>query len=68
MKLFWMIFAGLCIIIAAVFLWQRDFNVAFVLATVGLVGWFLNYRIQMKELVSASEADNSEEDDLDEVQ
>ncbi len=68
MKLFWMIFAGLCIMVAAVFLWQRDLNVAFVIATLGLIAWFLNYRIQIKEIASASESDGSEEEDLDEAQ
>jgi len=64
-KVFWMIFAGLCIALAAVFLWQRDLILAFVIATVGLIAWFLNYRIQMKQIVSASESDRSQKEDLD---
>jgi len=61
-----MIIAGLCIAIAAIFIVRRDFNTAFVIATIGLVAWFLNYRIQMKELTSAGENQqdsNSETED-----
>jgi len=29
-------------------------NAAFVVATIGIVAWFLNYRIQMKEITAAA--------------
>ena len=62
-----MIIAGLCITVAAVFLLQRDFNAAFVIAAIGMIAWFLNYRIQMKELTADSQRDkNMEMKDLDE--
>ena len=54
MKLLWLIVAGACIIVAAVFLWRTDFSTAFVVATIGTVAWFLNYRIQMKEITAAA--------------
>jgi uncharacterized membrane protein YhfC len=63
-----MIIAGLCIAIAAIFIVRRDFNTAFVIATIGLVAWFLNYRMQMKELTAAGENQqdsNSETEELD---
>lgn len=53
--------AGVCIIAAAFFLLQRDLNTAFVVAALGLVSWFLNYRIQMKEITAA--ADREQTDD-----
>jgi len=62
-----MIIAGLCITVAAVFLLRRDFNAAFVIAAIGMIAWFLNYRIQMKELTADSQRDkNMEMKDLDE--
>ncbi|MDQ2977232.1 MAG: hypothetical protein M3R69_17695 [Acidobacteriota bacterium] len=59
MKLFWMIVAGVCIITAAVFMLLRDFNTAFVIAALGMVAWFLNYRAQMKEIVTAADLEQS---------
>jgi len=54
-----MIIAGLCITVAAVFLLRRDFNTAFVTAAIGMIAWFLNYRIQMKELRADTQQDES---------
>ena len=50
-----MIVAGVAIVAAGVFLWRRDFNTAFVIAALGMVAWFLNYRAQMKEITAAAE-------------
>ncbi len=67
MKSVWMIIAGLCITVAAVFLLRRDFNAALVIAAIGMIAWFLNYRIQMKELTADTRQDKSREmKDLDE--
>ena len=54
-----MILAGVCIIAAAFFLLRRDLNTAFVIAVLGLVSWFLNYRIQMKEIITAADLEKS---------
>ena len=59
MKLFWMILAGACIMVAAFFLVRRDFDKAFVTAALGLVSWFLNYRAQMKEIIVAANLQES---------
>jgi hypothetical protein len=37
----------------------RDFNTAFVVAALGMVAWFLNYRAQMKEIVTAADLEQS---------
>ncbi|MDQ1637514.1 MAG: hypothetical protein QOF62_853 [Pyrinomonadaceae bacterium] len=58
MKVFWMIAAGICIAVAAFFLARRDFNSAFVVATAGMIFWFLNYRAQMKEVIAAADAED----------
>jgi len=62
-KLLWLIVAGVCIVVAGYFLWRRDFDTAFVIAALGAVAWFLNYRTQLKEITRAADAfENSEED------
>jgi preprotein translocase subunit SecF len=59
-----MIVAGVCIVVAGFFLLRNDLNTAFVIAVLGLVAWFLNYRTQMKEVIRA--ADIQESSDIDE--
>lgn len=71
MKLFWLIVAGGCVAVAAVFLLRGDFNRAFVVAAVGMLAWFLNYRMQVKEKLAArdsAEEENIEVNDLNEDQ
>jgi preprotein translocase subunit YajC len=60
MKLFWMIVAGICIAAAAVYMLKGDFNTAFVIAVLGMIFWFFNYRAQMKEVISAAEVQDKE--------
>lgn len=69
MKTFWMIIAGLCITAAAVFLLRGDFDTAFVVATIGTIAWFLNFRTQMTEITNVSDSDQQKimgAEDLDE--
>ncbi len=63
MKLFWMILSGVCIVVAAFFLLRGELNTAFVIAVLGSVAWFLNYRMQLKTIVDAAELEqrNNEE-------
>ncbi len=71
MKLFWLILAGSCVAVAAVLLLSGDFDRAFVVAAVGMVAWFLNYRMQVKEKLAATDAaqeESVEGNDLDEDQ
>jgi uncharacterized membrane protein YedE/YeeE len=67
MKIFWMILAGVCIITAAVFILRRDFNTAFVIAALGMVAWFLNYRAQMRQIVVAADLERDKEEQDGEV-
>ncbi|CAN5815892.1 hypothetical protein BH18ACI4_BH18ACI4_03720 [soil metagenome] len=62
MKLFWLIVAGGCVGVAAVFLLRGDFNSAFVIAAIGMVAWFLNYRMQAKEKILAKDSDQDHGD------
>ena len=67
MKLVWLISAGICIVVAAVFLLLGQFNAAFVVAVVGLVSWFLNYRAQVsRHLEGQEQQPNDQEVDDDE--
>lgn len=71
MKLFWLIVAGGCVAVAGVFLLRGDFDRAFVVAAVGMLAWFLNYRMQVKEKLTAMDAveeETIEVNDLDEDQ
>lgn len=56
-------------VVAGVFLLQGDFESAFVVAAIGMVAWFLNYRAQIKEKLAANDfvqEESNEESDLDE--
>jgi len=66
MKLFWMIVAGICILVAGVYMLRRDFNTAFVIAALGMIFWFLNYRAQMKEVIAAADLEDNKGEDQDE--
>ena len=57
MKTFWIITAGVCIIVAAVFVLRDDYETAFVVAALGTVAWFLNYRCQLTEMNRAADAE-----------
>jgi hypothetical protein len=59
-----MILAGTCIMVAGFFLLRQDLDRAFVIAALGLVAWFLNYRAQMKEVIAAADLqENSNRDE-----
>jgi phosphate regulon sensor protein PhoR len=48
----WIILAGLLVVLAAVFLWRNNLSIAFVIATLGVVAWFLSYRSQLHARMS----------------
>jgi hypothetical protein len=68
-KLFWLIVAGACVAIAGLFVLLGDFDQAFVVAAVGMVAWFLNYRMQVKDKLATldpgEEPQDIEVNDLD---
>lgn len=55
MKFVWLVIAGVAIALAAIFLLIGDFNSAFVVAAIGLVSWFLNYRAQLQDAIAERE-------------
>lgn len=50
----WIIVSGLCLIVAAAFLWRANFDVAFVAATLGVVAWFLSIRDRLRKTMIAA--------------
>ena len=68
MKILWLLLAGGCGVVAAIFLLNKDYDKAFVIAAAGAVCWFLSYRAQIKKLVDSraeSEEDEERNDDED---
>lgn len=59
-----MIVSGICILAAAFFLLRGELNTAFVIATLGFVAWFLNYRIQMKAIITAADLEQSKQEEM----
>ena len=61
--------SGVGIVVAAIFLWRLEFDRAFIAAVLGMVAWFLNYRVQMREVVAAAdkveETNNGDDEDYD---
>ena len=55
MKRVWIILAGLFAVAALVLFLRNDYDKAFICAALGLVAWFLSYRVRMRELVKANE-------------
>lgn len=65
MKTFWMTVAAASVVAAAVFVFRRDFDTAFVIAAIGAVAWFLNYRVRMKQLVTSEDNLRYTDEDID---
>ena len=50
-----MIVSGIAIVVAGIFLWRQDFDKAFITAALGVVAWFLSYRVQMRAVVATAD-------------
>ena len=59
-----MILCGICVVAAAFFLLRGELNAAFVVATLGIVAWFLNYRIQMKAITTAADLERRNDEEM----
>lgn len=62
-----MIVAGLCLLVAGIFLWRGQINAAFVAGTLGAVSWFLSLRDQLKGKIVEVEDSGEDEDERDAV-
>ncbi len=59
------IFSGLLLIVALILLWRNNLSIAFVIATLGIVAWFLSYRAQLRAKIAAAEPPIERDDDID---
>jgi hypothetical protein len=66
MKVYWIIAAGACGLIALYFAVQQEYDRAFIIAAIGSVIWFLGYRSQMKNLIAKEASEENVESDEDE--
>ena len=60
------ILSGVLLLTALVLLWRNNFSVAFVIATLGVVAWFLSYRTQLRAKIVGAEAPIEKNDEIDE--
>jgi hypothetical protein len=65
MKVIWTAIAGICLVAAAVALWGQHLNAAFVIATIGVLAWFLRYRSDLKESLKGTERPVAEDLEVD---
>ena len=61
-----MIIAVAAIVLAGTLLWRRHVDAAFVVAALGMVAWFLNYRRQMKRIIATADANETDEGETEE--
>ena len=69
MKHIWMAIVVMCLAGAAMALWRQQLSAAFVIATIGVMAWFLRYRSELKESLAENGsplANDAEPDSTDE--
>jgi hypothetical protein len=62
----WTIASIVCLIVAGLFLHRRNFDAAFVLAVLGAVAWFLNYRSHIRGTINEETETTDDERDASE--
>lgn len=56
MQLFWTIVSALCLSVSAYFFfWRGNNDMTFIVATLGIIAWFLKVRIRFKAAANARE-------------
>jgi len=61
-KIFWLIAAVACGVVALFFAYRGNYDNAFIAAALGGVAWILNYRTQLKQRMNDDKEDDEEED------
>ena len=61
MERIWMAVSIVCLIVAAIFLLREFRQVAFVIATLGVLAWFLSYRVRLRSVTHTAETENEED-------
>ena len=65
MKAIWMVLAGACGVIAAIFVIRGDYDNAFIAAAGGAVCWIINYRQQLRARLRSRMQEDEEVDEED---
>lgn len=63
----WIILAAVMLMVAGAFLWRNNVSVAFVIATLGAVAWFLSYRAQLGAKLAAAERGPNDQESHEEA-
>ena len=66
MRVYWIIGAGLCGILAVLFAVRQEYDKAFMSAAIGAVIWFLGYRSQLRKLIADDPEENVESEENEE--
>ena len=69
MKVVWLAIGVICLAGAAMALWRQRLDAVFVIATIGIMAWFLRYRSDLKESLAENgspQTDELEADSTDE--
>ena len=51
----WMMISGLCLAVAAAFVWRDHLDAAFVAGVLGCVAWFLSLRTRLRKTIIVAE-------------
>ncbi|MFN2532188.1 MAG: hypothetical protein ABR555_12920 [Pyrinomonadaceae bacterium] len=65
MKQIWMSAAAVCTLLASVLLLRRDFDEAFIVATIGALAWFLSYRVRTRDMIRRIDDTDETDQDVD---
>lgn len=60
------ILSGGLLLVALILLWRNNLSAAFVIATLGVVAWFLSYRARLRAKINVDapiQADNESDED-----
>jgi hypothetical protein len=66
-KTFWIVVSALCGAAAVFFVVRNDYEMMFIVATIGAVAWFLSYRVRLRETLRAIDETDQRETDDEEV-
>src|SRR5437588_9771987 len=67
-KRLWSVVAGLCLLIAIVLGWRNHLDATFVVATLGVVAWFLDQRNRLRARSIEANAQQKEDEEIDDEQ
>ena len=67
-KRLWSIVAGLCLLCAVVLGWRNHLDATFVVATLGVVAWFLDQRNRLRARSIEANTQQKEDEEIDDEQ